>query len=261
MKRGSAGGRRTAIIARKKAILGYYKNPKYCKQCRKIIRIKRTNKVTIVKRRKFCNRKCSGKFRKLSKKNKILKLFYNGKKYSEISKILTCSKGTISYYCSKLIPKDKRYTNEKIKKYQKYYDTYGNTLRTAEYFSVSVSSLKKYLKLKKKIFTRGEMKKRRIKQVGNWRRRIKIRAIESKGGKCQNCSYNKCVYSLDFHHINPNKKEFAIGSSKVNNWGRIKKELDKCILVCRNCHGQIHEEIDLKGNSKILNKILKKKSM
>jgi predicted HNH restriction endonuclease len=47
---------------------------------------------------------------------------------------------------------------------------------------------------------------------------------------------------LDFHHVDSTKKEFGIGNSGyTRSWEKVKKELDKCILVCANCHREIHE--------------------
>lgn len=72
-------------------------------------------------------------------------------------------------------------------------------------------------------------------------RKIKQRAVDYKGGKCQVCSYNKCLAALDFHHINPEEKEFSINARTGHkSWEVIIKELDKCICVCSNCHREIH---------------------
>lgn len=58
---------------------------------------------------------------------------------------------------------------------------------------------------------------------------------------CVVCGYNKCTQSLDFHHLNKNDKDFEV-SRLVNrcNWDKLLKEIDKCVVVCRNCHGEIH---------------------
>jgi hypothetical protein len=45
---------------------------------------------------------------------------------------------------------------------------------------------------------------------------------------------------MDFHHIDPNKKEYSISDLKTYSFDKLKVELDKCILVCRNCHGELH---------------------
>ena len=67
-------------------------------------------------------------------------------------------------------------------------------------------------------------------------------AIEYKGGKCIFCGYSKCVRSLQFHHCDRTKKDFNISAVSYS-WERMKIELDKCILVCANCHGEIHDGI------------------
>lgn len=73
-------------------------------------------------------------------------------------------------------------------------------------------------------------------------RKVKLDCIAYKGGKCQKCGYSKCQAALDFHHRNPAEKEFSIckkyGCRKLNE--RIKNELDKCDLLCANCHREEH---------------------
>ena len=76
------------------------------------------------------------------------------------------------------------------------------------------------------------------------RNKLKELAIEYKGGRCQCCGYNKCYRALEFHHIDPNEKDFGIGAKGyTKSWEAIKEELDKCVLVCSNCHREIHEGI------------------
>lgn len=74
------------------------------------------------------------------------------------------------------------------------------------------------------------------------RREIKRKAIEYKGGACYKCGYNECVAALTFHHLDPSKKDFQISSNSIRNWKTIEAELDKCILVCQNCHCKIHHD-------------------
>ena len=68
----------------------------------------------------------------------------------------------------------------------------------------------------------------------------KIKAVEYKGGKCVRCGYNKCVGALDFHHEDPATKEYALGSGRKRNFESMKSELDKCVLLCSNCHREEH---------------------
>ena len=69
-------------------------------------------------------------------------------------------------------------------------------------------------------------------------KRNKQKAVDYKGGKCCICGYNKCLASLDFHHVKDKDPKWET----MRGWSfdNIKSELDKCILVCRNCHGEIH---------------------
>ncbi len=69
---------------------------------------------------------------------------------------------------------------------------------------------------------------------------------EYKGAKCSLCGYDKCKSSLHFHHIDPSKKDFGISGNWGLSWKKMKIELDKCILVCANCHGEIHEGLEIK---------------
>ena len=69
-------------------------------------------------------------------------------------------------------------------------------------------------------------------------------AVEYKGGCCEKCGYKKYIGALEFHHLDPNEKDFGIADKGfIRSWDKIKKELDKCILVCSNCHKEIHNEI------------------
>ena len=75
--------------------------------------------------------------------------------------------------------------------------------------------------------------------VMNWRKRTKLALVEYKGGKCERCGYNKCIEALEFHHMDPSQKDFTI-SGKSKAFEYLKEEVDKCIMVCSNCHKEIH---------------------
>jgi len=82
-----------------------------------------------------------------------------------------------------------------------------------------------------------------ILAVAKRRRKIRDLAVQYKGGKCQICGYNKYPGALDLHHIN-GKKEFGIGDKGyTRSWEKVKTELDKCILVCANCHRELEAGI------------------
>mgnify|MGYP004508011231 FL=1 len=75
------------------------------------------------------------------------------------------------------------------------------------------------------------------------RRSMKLQAIKLLGGKCSICGYNKCVDALEFHHKEPNEKEFKLGSGNTMSWKEYKNEALKCMLVCSNCHKEIHYKL------------------
>lgn len=71
-------------------------------------------------------------------------------------------------------------------------------------------------------------------------RNLKQKSVEYLGGKCKNCGYDKYLGALDFHHIDPAQKSFSLGHNKLYSFDKIKSELDKCILLCANCHREFH---------------------
>ena len=74
------------------------------------------------------------------------------------------------------------------------------------------------------------------------RRRVKLTAVDYLGGKCCICGYDKCVDALEFHHKDPTQKDFGISTNGAcRSWNKIKQELDKCILLCANCHREVHD--------------------
>ena len=79
------------------------------------------------------------------------------------------------------------------------------------------------------------------------RRAIKNALIEYKGGKCERCGYHKCMRALEFHHLDPNEKDFGVSKNLCKTMNTLKSEVDKCILVCSNCHAEIHQELYEQG--------------
>jgi transposase len=69
----------------------------------------------------------------------------------------------------------------------------------------------------------------RSEAVTRRRRRVKQLLVEEAGGACLNCGYNRCVAALEFHHLLPTEKKFADA----------RREAQKCVLLCANCHAEI----------------------
>lgn len=83
-----------------------------------------------------------------------------------------------------------------------------------------------------------------VEAVKRKRQRNKLRAIEYKGGKCCSCGYSKCAEALEFHHIDPTQKDFQISSKNhAKSWETVKLELDKCMILCANCHRELHVKL------------------
>lgn len=78
------------------------------------------------------------------------------------------------------------------------------------------------------------------------KRKIKHKLIEYKGGKCEKCGYDKYEGALQFHHLDPTNKNFTISHINLNDsnfsFEELIKEVDKCILLCANCHCEIHQK-------------------
>lgn len=68
-----------------------------------------------------------------------------------------------------------------------------------------------------------------------------------KGGSCVKCGYNKCIAALEFHHRDPTQKEFQISKRWSMTDEAVKKEIDKCDLLCANCHREVHYEMRVAG--------------
>lgn len=80
-----------------------------------------------------------------------------------------------------------------------------------------------------------------ISAVSKRRKKIKEMAIKHKGSKCCICGYNKYNGALEFHHLDENLKSFSLGlRGHSRSWERVKEELNKCVILCSNCHKEIH---------------------
>lgn len=80
-------------------------------------------------------------------------------------------------------------------------------------------------------------------RVASRRRELKKQAVAYKGGKCVHCGYDKSIAAMEFHHVDPSKKDFQISTGRTRSWDRVKSEIDKCVLLCSNCHKEEHEKL------------------
>ena len=103
-------------------------------------------------------------------------------------------------------------------------------------------NLKTIIKIKR---SDDKRKKDSVIAVARRRKKLKDLSIEYKGGCCQFCGYNKCKNALEFHHIDRKQKEFGISQSGcTRSFAKIKIELDKCVMLCANCHREEHARLE-----------------
>lgn len=67
-------------------------------------------------------------------------------------------------------------------------------------------------------------------------RRRKKQAVEYMGARCADCGGVFPYYVYDFHHLDPSQKDMQFNSLRRRSWDTIRAELDKCVMVCANCH-------------------------
>lgn len=83
-------------------------------------------------------------------------------------------------------------------------------------------------------------------RIGQYRKNLAVKYKLENGGKCSICGYSKCLAALHFHHKN-SKDKINIVSRLYNRKSEvINKEIEKCILICANCHAEIH--FNMKNN-------------
>ena len=83
-----------------------------------------------------------------------------------------------------------------------------------------------------------------IRAVHARRKKVRQKAVEYKGGKCEICGYDRCIDALEFHHRDLSNKEFGISAKGyTRSWKKVVEELDKCLLICANCHRGLHAQL------------------
>lgn len=177
-------------------------------------------------------------------KEKIINLRKKGWTYLRISKELDISKATISYHLKNTnldgsLNKRNKITPEIIEELNEFYS--NHTLNEcSEKFKISKTTVVKYVKNKCIVRTQEEKNRDNYQRVKTYRQRIKEKLVNYKGGKCQLCGYNRCITALEFHHLNPNEKDFGISKYTTQKWDNLVSESDKCVLLCANCHREVH---------------------
>jgi hypothetical protein len=158
---------------------------------------------------------------------KLTALVKQGCSQRKMAELENCSQATIKYWLKKYSLKTTNYRNTSL-----FCKTCGET------------DPAKFYRRKNKTISRKQCSKCWSRRTIERNRKNKLQAIEYKGGKCQVCGYKKCPASLAFHHRNPEEKDLNWNTLRNMAFDKCKKELDKCDLVCHNCHSEIHWQLD-----------------
>lgn len=177
--------------------------------------------------------------------NQIITLRKSGMSYSNISKTLNVSKSVISYHCSKLLDNKEITSNNRnqfipsseqlalIKKLLSIRCTHFEISLVTNIEKSKITNLCKQLDVKPVLNSR-------YAAVKNRRKRLKLLAVIVKGGRCEQCGYNKYLSVLEFHHKDSDTKEFTISQNINRSWRKVFDEIQKCELLCANCHREKH---------------------
>ncbi len=89
-----------------------------------------------------------------------------------------------------------------------------------------------------------------IRAVHARRKKLRQMAVEHKGGKCELCGYDRCIDAFEFHHNDSSKKNFGISEKGyTRSWKEVVEELENCMLVCANCHRELHARLAAFGGN------------
>lgn len=136
-------------------------------------------------------------------------------------------------------------SEERIKELNIYYDAGNSIAKCVKKFGIAKTTISKYVNVR----PRTELQKKQRENSKNcsvkqWLKNVKVKLLNHRGGKCVLCGYNKYVGSLTFHHINPSEKSFTI-SGKTKAYKTLLEESEKCVVLCANCHGEVHAGISI----------------
>lgn len=166
---------------------------------------------------------------------KLEKLVENGCSQRQIAKEFDCSQSKIKYWLKKLNLKtnNNQYNKGKhLDKNKKYCPKCDAVKPISEFYvRTNRNDITSYCKK-----CSNEYHTKRVKEV-------KLKMVNYKGGQCNDCglTIEDSHYNVfDFHHLNPNEKGLNFDRIKYQKWDKIKIELDKCVLLCANCHRLRH---------------------
>ncbi len=167
----------------------------------------------------------------------LIELLNSGESINSISKKTGKSFTTVRYWCKKY---DLKSTHKQFKDSEK--KEYGEFRRCPK--CKDNCKIEDFYQRRGIKYSSTYCKKCTTIQTIERMHKMKKLMVDYKGGKCVKCGYNTYMGALEFHHLNPEEKDFNPSRLKKYTFDdKIKNELDKCILVCANCHREIHSKI------------------
>lgn len=87
-------------------------------------------------------------------------------------------------------------------------------------------------------------KRCRAERVAARRRSLKATLVAEAGGRCILCGYSRCAAALEFHHLDPDEKRFALAAGGLSHsLARLRTEIERCVLLCSNCHAEVESGV------------------
>lgn len=174
-------------------------------------------------------------------KEKLLELIELGYSQRDLSKKLETSQGNIKYWLKKFDIK----TKYKIHNKDKHLIDGGKVCPKCKELKDTSDFYKRYDSNRNDFsgYCKGCSNNYHTNRV----KEVKIKMIIYKGGKCCDCNldYKNTHYCVfDFHHLDPDTKDPNFKRIKYQKWDKIKDEIDKCVLLCSNCHRTRHSVIE-----------------
>lgn len=216
------------VERRMEALKRYYQDPNRCDGCREVIEVPPDKKPSYVRRRSYCGKSCSNsdRLRGNAKERKMLTCQNCGEEFPRRrDKNGRCYDTKYCDDCYREVPESKKC--EKCKR------EFPNT---DEYF---------YSQYKGNGNLRGKCKdclnKERAKDVQKTRDRKINQLVKEFGGKCIDCGFDRSIKALSFHHVQGKEEEISNMLARNASMEELRKEAEKCKLLCLNCHIIRHE--------------------
>ena len=174
------------------------------------------------------------------------KLRQEGIPFKQIAKQLGVSPGSVHLWCRDIQISKRQHEKNR----QRREDSFcGRCGRKLEKFIIVRGKRRKLARRKECLLCspfrqdRSNLPRTNAERVSNSRRNRKVMAVAHMGGACRVCGYNRCVEALQFHHLDPAKKDFAISQKSYRGWKAVREELEKCVLLCNRFHTEVHAKV------------------